>query len=118
MAPYLRILLAEASAETVVRLLHSECMAEAGGKDEEAVAEDDEGDELCDCEFSLAYGGKILLFNARMRLIRGRRYGLCGANGVGKVGVSLLAGTSFVGRDIVCDRAPTCGKVVLHLVAY
>ena len=34
--------------------------------------------------FSLAYGGKILLNNATLRLIRGRRYGLCGANGAGK----------------------------------
>jgi elongation factor 3 len=29
-------------------------------------------------------GGKILLNNARLILKRGRRYGLCGANGVGK----------------------------------
>jgi len=34
--------------------------------------------------FSLAYGGKILLNNACLRLLRGRRYGLCGANGAGK----------------------------------
>eukprot|EP00201_Polytomella_parva_P021393 CAMPEP_0175048820 /NCGR_PEP_ID=MMETSP0052_2-20121109/6407_1 /TAXON_ID=51329 ORGANISM="Polytomella parva, Strain SAG 63-3" /NCGR_SAMPLE_ID=MMETSP0052_2 /ASSEMBLY_ACC=CAM_ASM_000194 /LENGTH=1151 /DNA_ID=CAMNT_0016312937 /DNA_START=110 /DNA_END=3568 /DNA_ORIENTATION=+ len=50
--------------------------------------DDDEDDNgippLCDCEFSLAYGGKILLNNARLRLRRGRRYGLCGHNGVGK----------------------------------
>jgi elongation factor 3 len=44
----------------------------------------EEGEELCNCEFSLAYGAKILLNNALMRLIRGRRYGLCGPNGVGK----------------------------------
>lgn len=44
----------------------------------------EEGEELCNCEFSLAYGAKILLNNATMRLIRGRRYGLCGPNGVGK----------------------------------
>ena len=52
----------------------------AGG----GAAEEEEGEELCDCRFSLAYGGKILLTNARLRLQRGRRYGLCGANGVGK----------------------------------
>ncbi|KAI9204768.1 P-loop containing nucleoside triphosphate hydrolase protein [Polychytrium aggregatum] len=44
----------------------------------------EEGEELCNCEFSLAYGGMILLNNARLRLIRGRRYGLCGPNGAGK----------------------------------
>jgi hypothetical protein len=47
-------------------------------------AADAEADELCNCRFSLAYGGKILLNNATLRLIRGRRYGLCGGNGVGK----------------------------------
>jgi len=39
---------------------------------------------LCDCEFSLAYGAKILLKNAKLTLKRGFRYGLCGANGIGK----------------------------------
>ncbi|KAF7722918.1 translational elongation factor EF-1 alpha [Apophysomyces ossiformis] len=59
---------------------------------EEAVAtraldadeEDEEGEELCNCEFSLAYGAKILLNRTALRLIRGRRYGLCGPNGCGK----------------------------------
>jgi elongation factor 3 len=46
--------------------------------------EDDGEEELCNCEFSLGYGGRILLNNARLRLKRGRRYGLCGANGAGK----------------------------------
>ncbi|KAI8920627.1 P-loop containing nucleoside triphosphate hydrolase protein [Entophlyctis helioformis] len=44
----------------------------------------DEGEELCNCEFSLAYGGMILLNNTKFRLTRGKRYGLCGPNGVGK----------------------------------
>lgn len=46
--------------------------------------DDEPGQELCNCEFSLAYGAKILLNNATLRLKRGRRYGLCGPNGVGK----------------------------------
>lgn len=54
---------------------------EDNGWDDE---EDAEKDELCNCRFSLAYGGKILLNGATLRLIRGRRYGLCGANGAGK----------------------------------
>jgi hypothetical protein len=33
----------------------------------------EEGEELCNCEFSLAYGAKILLNNATMRLLRGNR---------------------------------------------
>jgi len=46
--------------------------------------DDEEGEDLCNCEFSLAYGGMILLNNTRLRLKRGKRYGLCGANGCGK----------------------------------
>eukprot|EP00850_Spirogloea_muscicola_P015200 SM000114S24163 [mRNA] locus=s114:407368:416437:+ [translate_table: standard] len=46
--------------------------------------EDEEGEDLCNCEFSLGYGGKILLNNSRLWLKRGRRYGLCGPNGAGK----------------------------------
>lgn len=46
--------------------------------------DEEEGEELCNCEFSLAYGGMILLNNTKLRLIRGQRYGLCGPNGVGK----------------------------------
>lgn len=47
-------------------------------------ADEDEGEELCNCEFSLAYGGMILLNNTKLRLTRGQRYGLCGPNGAGK----------------------------------
>jgi len=48
--------------------------------------EEDEfgGEELCDIRFSLAYGGKILLHNTKLRLRRGHRYALVGQNGVGK----------------------------------
>lgn len=46
--------------------------------------EDDDGEDLCNCEFSLAYGAKILLNRTQLRLKRGRRYGLCGPNGAGK----------------------------------
>lgn len=44
----------------------------------------DDGVDLCRCEFSLAYGGKILLNQAILHLKKGHRYGLCGANGCGK----------------------------------
>lgn len=46
--------------------------------------EDDDGEDLCNCEFSLAYGAKILLNRTQLRLKRARRYGLCGPNGAGK----------------------------------
>jgi len=46
--------------------------------------EDDDAEELCDLRFNLAYGGKILLHQTKLRLLRGRRYALVGQNGVGK----------------------------------
>lgn len=45
---------------------------------------DEEGSNLCNIEFSLAFGGKILLHNTYLRLGRGRRYGVMGKNGAGK----------------------------------
>ena len=49
-----------------------------------AAEDDDQGEDLCNCEFSLAYGAKILLSNTKLHLKRGNRYGLCGPNGAGK----------------------------------
>ena len=56
----------------------------ASESDDDGDDEENHGPPLCDCEFSLAYGGKILLSSARLKLRPGARYGLCGANGVGK----------------------------------
>ncbi|EIN11824.1 hypothetical protein PUNSTDRAFT_119056 [Punctularia strigosozonata HHB-11173 SS5] len=44
----------------------------------------DEGELLCDTVFSLAYGALLLLSHTRLRLFRGRRYGILGPNGAGK----------------------------------
>jgi elongation factor 3 len=53
--------------------------------DEIKFADEEEGEDLCNIEqFNLAYGAKILLHHANMRLKRGHRYGLCGRNGSGK----------------------------------
>ncbi|KAJ3112501.1 hypothetical protein HK100_002310 [Physocladia obscura] len=48
------------------------------------VEEDDGAEEVCNCDFSLAYGGMMLLNHTNLTLKRGMRYGLCGANGAGK----------------------------------
>lgn len=44
----------------------------------------EEGELLCDTIFSLAYGALLLLSHTRLRLFRGRRYGILGPNGAGK----------------------------------
>ena len=46
--------------------------------------EEDDAEELCNCQFTLAYGTKILLHNTKMKLLRGKRYGLLGPNDCGK----------------------------------
>ena len=43
-----------------------------------------EGEILCNVEFKLAYGGKILLNTTHFHVRRGRIYGLLGHNGCGK----------------------------------
>ena len=46
--------------------------------------DEDDHESLCDLQFNLAYGGKILLHKTRLLLKRGKRYGLVGRNGAGK----------------------------------
>lgn len=46
--------------------------------------DDEEGELLCDIQFSLAYGGLLLLNHTTLRLRRGKRYGICAGNGQGK----------------------------------
>jgi elongation factor 3 len=53
-------------------------------KEPEVETETEEGEVLCDCQFTLAYGTKILLHNTKMKLIRGKNYGLLGGNDSGK----------------------------------
>ena len=52
--------------------------------DDEASEDEEGGEDLCNCQFSLAYDAKILLNTARLCLKRGHRYSLCGKNGIGK----------------------------------
>jgi elongation factor 3 len=53
-----------------------------GGALDETDAE--EGEDLCDCKFSLAYGSRILLNQARLHLKRGKRYGIIATKSAGK----------------------------------
>jgi elongation factor 3 len=72
-----------AKALKVTEAMREKCAAyaaEADAGDEE----DETGEELCNCKFTLAYGTKILLHNTAMKLIRGCRYGLLGGNDSGK----------------------------------
>jgi hypothetical protein len=46
------------------------------------VDDDIDGGNVCNIDFSLAFGGKILLHNTKLRLGRNRRYAIMGKNGI------------------------------------
>ena len=83
LAPFLTFLTSSPESITVARewVVRS---ATEGADDGEVPDDEEEGEDLCNCQFSLAYGAKILLNTATLRLKRGHRYGLCGKNGTGK----------------------------------
>lgn len=82
--PYLVEFMEEAAAKKITHEFLDTSYEVTQDRTKDAI-EEEEGVDLCDCEFSLAYGAKILLNNTRLRLKKGRRYGLCGPNGAGKV---------------------------------
>ncbi|CZT48827.1 probable translation elongation factor eEF-3 [Rhynchosporium secalis] len=81
--PYIASIIPESDAQTIVDTLRKKASPLAEANDAEE-ADDEEGEDLCNCTFNLAYGAKILLNQTHLRLKRGQRYGLCGPNGSGK----------------------------------
>ncbi|KAI6356178.1 translation elongation factor EF-3 [Pyricularia grisea] len=81
--PYVSVIVGDAKAEGIVEALRKKASPGLADAEEEE-ADDEEGEDLCNCTFSLAYGAKILLNQTHLRLKRGQRYGLCGPNGSGK----------------------------------
>jgi elongation factor 3 len=80
---YLIALVGDADAKSISEILRKR--ASPGAADEDEVEPDEEeGEDLCNCTFNLAYGAKILLNQTHLRLKRGQRYGLLGPNGSGK----------------------------------
>lgn len=84
--PYLRRLCkspeAAQTATESLRQQYSELDTARFGKPEEE--EEEVGECVCRTEFSLAYGGLLLLNHTVLKLFRGRRYGIVAANGSGK----------------------------------
>jgi len=91
--------------------------------------EDDDGfEEVCNIRFNLAYGGKILLRESKLKLLRGRRYALVGQNGVGKttlmnaINTGKLEGwpqhlkTAYVDSGSNVDPAYEKQNVMEHLI--
>ncbi|KAI9882945.1 MAG: translation elongation factor EF-3 [Watsoniomyces obsoletus] len=80
---YVTAIVGEADARSVADALRKRAAPGAADLDE-SDEDDEEGEDLCNCTFNLAYGAKILLNQTHLRLKRGQRYGLCGPNGSGK----------------------------------
>jgi elongation factor 3 len=80
--PYLTALIGD-EAKSIAETLRKRASPTAT-EDEEDLSDEEEGEDLCNCTFNLAYGAKILLNQTHLRLKRGQRYGLLGPNGSGK----------------------------------
>lgn len=81
--PYITAIVGETDAKSIAESLRKQASPEAAAADE-VPSDEEEGEDLCNCTFSLAYGAKILLNQTHLRLKRGQRYGLLGPNGSGK----------------------------------
>ncbi|KAI0393780.1 P-loop containing nucleoside triphosphate hydrolase protein [Xylariaceae sp. FL0594] len=83
--PYLRDVMAQPGAsDAVASALHQYYVTEDARKYGVPEKEDDGEIEIVNADFSLAYGGMLLLSHTNLRLLKGHRYGLCGRNGAGK----------------------------------
>lgn len=83
--PYLEhIMTAPESAKAVGEAVEQFYIEEDHRKFGKPVKEDDGEIEIVNTDFSLAYGGMLLLSHTNLRLLKGHRYGLCGRNGAGK----------------------------------
>lgn len=82
--PYLRGFLKDDKHETVASDLKTYFVEEHNRKFGQPVEDDSDEVEIVNANFSLAYGGMLLLSHTNLRLLKGHRYGLCGRNGTGK----------------------------------
>jgi elongation factor 3 len=83
--PYLKSLMQDPKAhDTVANAVQEFYIQEDHRKYGQPEKEDDGETEIVNADFSLAYGGMLLLSHTNLRLLKGHRYGLCGRNGAGK----------------------------------
>ncbi|KAF3482668.1 elongation factor 3 [Arthroderma uncinatum] len=80
---YLTVIVGEEEAKAMADTLRKRASPVASAE-AEVEPDEEEGEDLCNCTFNLAYGAKILLNQTHLRLKRGQRYGLLGPNGSGK----------------------------------
>jgi elongation factor 3 len=80
LAPYLSKL----SNEVLEKIVESVYVKGIENLTPDKVDPEDEEEDLCNAQFSLAYGTRVLLHQTPFRVKIGRKYGLVGPNGAGK----------------------------------
>ena len=83
-APYIQPLLQDEKSQEIAAAVEKHFVAIDNSRYGEPVKEDDGEIEIVNANFSLGYGGMLLLSHTNLRLLKGHRYGLCGRNGAGK----------------------------------
>ncbi|OAQ85028.1 mRNA-nucleus export ATPase (Elf1) [Purpureocillium lilacinum] len=84
-APYLETLMRDSEAHQKVGDAIEQFYIEEDNRRYGVPEKEDDGEvEIVNADFSLAYGGMLLLSHTNLRLLKGHRYGLCGRNGAGK----------------------------------
>lgn len=81
---YLQLLLKPGEADAVAQALEKHFVDEDHRKFGQPIKADTGEVEIVNTDFSLAYGGMLLLSHTNITLHKGHRYGLCGRNGAGK----------------------------------
>ncbi|KAK5991186.1 [NU+] prion formation protein 1 [Cladobotryum mycophilum] len=84
-APYLKSLTVDPEAPQLIADAVQQYYVEEDAIRYGVPEKEDDGEiEIVNADFSLAYGGMLLLSHTNLRLLKGHRYGLCGRNGAGK----------------------------------
>ncbi|EYE96766.1 putative mRNA-nucleus export ATPase (Elf1) [Aspergillus ruber CBS 135680] len=83
-APYLRGLLKDDKHDAVAAEIEAHFVEDDHRKFGKPVEDDPNEVVIVNANFSLAYGGMLLLNHTNLRLVKGHRYGLVGRNGAGK----------------------------------
>ncbi|UNI13812.1 [NU+] prion formation protein 1 [Purpureocillium takamizusanense] len=84
-APYLQTLMQDPEGHQNVGDAVEQFYVEEDNRRYGVPEKEDDGEvEIVNADFSLAYGGMLLLSHTNLRLLKGHRYGLCGRNGAGK----------------------------------
>ena len=82
--PYLQQIVRDDQADMVADAVYKYFVEEDYRKFGQPIKEATGEVEIVNTDFSLAYGGMLLLSHTNLRLLKGHRYGLCGRNGAGK----------------------------------